>query len=222
MQSTYKYFNELKQHLEALNREIEASYEIPAAGHVDGLMQSGYRVSATDTSKLDKFSFRCVCARSGVLQVHQNDPASVAAYRDFLRSNGLQAKVRDVARGGALFMVQPSVPVVVEFSADFERGTILLRTRNLNGIGVGRHTLTMDQINEKFLDEIAKCILRQANSFEEMVGISISETGKFRLKKKIQEAVRQKQLNDEKEQRAANKDSTITRRFTRSLLGRKD
>ena len=107
MRMAYKYFNELKQHLQVVNREIEASYEIRDTGLVDGLIQGQYGVATDNPEQIEKFSFRCVCAKSGVLQVNQSDLASVTSYRDYLRANGLQAKVRDSAKnkGGALFMV---------------------------------------------------------------------------------------------------------------------
>jgi hypothetical protein len=124
MRTAYKYFSELKQHFQVVNRGINASYEIRDAGRVDGLKQGQYSVSTDDSDQLDKFTFRCVCAKSGALQVHQTDVASVTKYRDYLRENGLQAKARDSTKvkSGAVFMVQSAVPVVVQFAADFDRG----------------------------------------------------------------------------------------------------
>jgi len=222
MRTAYKYFNELKQHLLVVNREIEASYEIRDAGRVDGLKQGQYGVSTNNPEQMDKFSFRCVCAKNGVLQVNQSDLASATAYRDYLRANGLQAKMRDSTKtkGGAVFMVQPAVPVGVEFSADYDKRVVILRTRNLTDIGVGSNILKPEQIDEKFLDEIAKAVLRQPNRFGEITGNSISNTSKLRLKKKIQAAAREKERADEMAQREAAQDRTITKRFSRTFLGR--
>ncbi len=222
IRTAYKYFIELKKHLLATDRHIEASYDIRDAGHIDGLIQSQYGVATENPEQIDKFSFRCVCAKSGVLQVNQGDPASVSAYRDYLRSNGLQAKIRDSTRskGGALFMVQPAVPVAVEFSADYERGKVGLRLRNLTTIGVVRHRLETALVDEKFLDEIAKAVLRQANRFDVITGNSISDADKLSLRKKVQEEHRQKALAEETERREAELESTIGRRFGRTFFGR--
>ena len=223
MRAAYTYFNELKQHLLVVKRQIQASYDIRDVGLVDGLQQGQYGVATENPEQLDKFSIRCVCAKSGILQVNHSDVASVAAYRDYLRSNGLQAKVRDATKGGkggAVFMVQPTVPVVIEFSADYERAVIILRIRNLNRIGVSRHTLTPEQVDEKLLDEIAKAILRQPNRFDIITGDVISDTSKFRLKKRIRAVVRQNELADEMARREADKDRTITKRLSRTFLGR--
>ncbi|MFT5446887.1 MAG: hypothetical protein ACI9DC_002062 [Gammaproteobacteria bacterium] len=223
MRTAYTYFSELKQHLQVVKRQVEASYDIRDVGRVDGLQQGQYGVSTENPEQLDKFSFRCVCAKSGILQVNHSDVASVASYRDYLRSNGLQAKVRDASKGGkggAIFMVQPAVPVVVELSADYERAVVVLRVRNLSNIGVGRHTLTPEQVDEKFLDEIAKAILRQPNQFDIITGEAISDTTKHRLKERIRAAVRQNELADEMAQREADKERTITKRLSRTFLGR--
>ena len=55
-----------------------------------------------------------------------------------------------------------------------------------------------------------------------MVGNSLSDTGKIRLKNKIRAAMRQKQIEDEMVAEKAKKESTITRRFSRTLFGKKD
>ena len=221
MRSAYKYFNELEHHLQLVNRDIEASYEIRGAGRVDGLKQGQYRVSTGNSEQLDKFAFRCICAKSGVLQVNQSDAASVAAYRDYLRAHGLQAKIRGSTNSkGAVFMVQPAVPVVVEFNAEFERGAVLVCVRNLTNIGVSRHALTAEQIDEKFLDEVAKAVLRRPNRFDEITGNAVSNTYRQRLKTKIQSTARQNELADELVRRDAARDRTITKRLSRTLLGR--
>ena len=220
MQSLFKYFSELKQHLMVVNKEITTSYEIRDVGLVDALSQGQYGVATDRVEQIDKFSFRCVCSRSGVLQVNQADTAAASAYRDYLRDNGLQAKVRDMGRGQSLFMVQPSIPVVVEFSADYARAAIVLRLRNLNAIGVTRHTLALDVVDEKFMDELAKALLRVPNRFEELIGASLSDTTKVKLKKKIRAAMRQKQIQDELELARAERSESITQRFGRSLFGR--
>lgn len=221
MREAFRYFEELKQHLEAVNREIAASYEIRGVGRVNGLAQGQYRVSAADPESLDRFSFRCVCAKSGMFQVMQQDAASVAAYRDYLKDNGLKATARDSGRG-ALFKVESVVPVAVEFSAHYERGAIVLQTRNLTAIGVSRHTLRVEQLEPKLLDEVAKAILRSPSRFDEVVDPSITQSGKVRLKKKIRAAMRQKEIEAEMAEREAQRQETLTRRFSRTLFGRKD
>ena len=221
MQKLLEYFTELKSHLELLNREILASYEVRGAGRVDALLQGDYRIATERPERIEKFSFRYVCAKDGAFQVNQGDAAAVSAYRDYLRDHGLQAKVRDTGRGSALFMVQAAVPVLVEFSADYERVAIRLRVRNLTSLGVTRHTLTLEQVDERFMDELARAILRAENRFDELVGASISPSSKKRLKKQIQAAMRRKEIQEQLKERKTEKESTITHRLGRSLFRRK-
>jgi len=222
MQALLKYFTELKTHLELVNREILASYEIRGVGRVDALVQGDYRVATERPDRIQRFGFRCVCAKDAAFQVNQSDVAAVSAYRDYLRDNGLQAKVRDTGRGSALFMVQAAVPVLVEFSADYERVAIRLRVRNLTSLGVTRHTLTLDEVDERFMDELARAILRVENRFDERVGASISPSSKKRLKKQIQAAMRRKEIDEQLKERKTERESTITHRFGRGLFRRKD
>lgn len=220
MRELYKYFNEFKHHLEALGKEVQATYEIKDIGLVEELQQGQYGVSTDNPECIENFTFRCVCAKPGALQVHQRDAATVAVYRDYLRDSGLQAKVRDAGGGSAVFMVQPAIPVSVRFTADYERMAIRLRIRNLSTVGVSRHTLTMAKVNDKLLDELAKAFLRRPNRFDELVGATISNTGKLRLKKQVQAAMRKQQLEDERTLRE--KERTITGYVTRTLFRRKD
>lgn len=221
MQKAFQYLEELKQHLQAVNREIVATYDIRGVGRVHGLVQGQYRVSAQNPDVLDRFAFRCVCAKSGIFQVIQEDSASVAAYRDYLRDNGLKATVRDTGRG-ALFKVESVVPVAVEFTAHYERLSIDLRVRNLTAIGVSHHTLQVEQLEAKLLDEVAKAILRVENRFDEVLGNSLSNSGKAQLKKKIRAAMRQNEIEVERAERKAKEEDTIRKRFSRTLFGRKD
>lgn len=221
MQALYKYFGELKQYLQVIDREITASYDFKDAGRIDGLVQGQYMVATEQPEQIQKFSFRCVCAKPGAVQVNQADAASVAAYRDYLRDNALQAKVRETGKGGALFMVQTAVAVVIEFSADLERMAIRLRVRNLNVIGVIHYVLSVEQVTDNLMDELAKAVLRQPNRFAEMVGDELSQTGKVRLQKKMKAILRQKQIEDELAAREAASEQTLTGRLSRTLLGRK-
>jgi len=222
MRKAFQYFTELKQHLEVVGREIVATYDIHGVGRVKGLVQGQYTVSASDPEVMDKFAFRCVCAKSGVFQVMQEDVASVAAYRDYLRDCGMKARVRETGRGKALFKVESLVPVAVAFVADYERPAIRLRLRNLTAMGVIDNTLSAKEVDAKLLDEVAKAILRVDNRLDEMVGSTLTTTGKVRLKTKIRAAMRQKQAEAELAERKAMKEETHTKRFSRTLFGRKD
>jgi hypothetical protein len=220
MQTLYNYFSELKQHLTTVNKEISASYEIRGVGLVEDLKQGQYGVSTERIEQIEKFTFRCVCASTGVYQVNQRDAAAVTSYRDYLRDNGLKAKVRDTGKGSALFMVEPVVPVVVEFKADYERKAIRLRLRNLKDIGVTRHLLSLDKVNETMMDELAKAVLRTPNKFDEVIGNALSESYKTRIKEQVKEQMRQKMMEDESARRGG--DGSITKRMGRTLFGRKD
>jgi hypothetical protein len=116
--------------------------------------------------------------------------------------------------------VQPAVPVVVEFSANYERVIIALRVRNLTSIGVARHLFRPEQVDEKFLDEVAKTILRQPSKLAEITGDVLSNTSKMELKKKVQAAIREQEIADQVAQREAAEERTITKRFARTFLGR--
>jgi hypothetical protein len=75
-------------------------------------------------------------------------------------------------------------------------------------------------VDEKFLDEVAEKILRQPSRLDEISGDVMGSTSKLKLNKKVQAAIRQQELADEMAAREAAEDRTITKRLTRTLLGR--
>lgn len=220
MQRAYRYFNELKQHLDIVKKQVVVDYDFRDVGRVEGLEQSQYGVSTERPERIQRFTFRFVCAKSGAFEVNQRDAGAVAAYRDYLRDNGLKAKVRDTGRGAALFIVEPVVPVVIEFIADYERNAVRIRLRNVKSIGVTRYTVPPEKFDEKLLDELAKMVLRTPNRFDELTGNALSETGKVRIKKQLQEQLRRKEIEDQAAR--SEKTESITQRFGRSLFGRKE
>jgi len=221
MQRAYRYFGELKQHLGVVNKKVLVDYDIQDVGRVEGLEQGQYGVSTERPEQIQRFMFRFVCSKSGAFEVNQRDAGAVAAYREYLRDNGLKAKVRDTGKGAALFIVEPVVPVVVEFIADYERNAVRIRMRNMRSIGVTRYTVSLDKFDEKLLDELAKLVLRAPSRFDELTGNALTETGKVRIKKQLQEQLRRKALEDEQAARSE-KSESITQRVGRSLFGRKE
>lgn len=221
MQRAYRYFSELKQHLVVVEKKVLVDYEIRDIGRVEGLEQGQYGVSTERPEQIERFMMRFVCSKSGAFEVNQRDAGAVGAYREYLRDNGLKAKMRDTGKGSALFMVEPVVPVVVEFIADYERTAVRMRMRNLRSIGVTRYSVPPERFDEKLLDELAKLLLRVPSRFDEMTGNALSETGKTRIKQQLQEQLRKKQLEDEQASRPE-KTESITQRFGRTLFGRKE
>ena len=64
-------------------------------------------------------------------------------------------------------------------------------------------------------------MLRAPNRLDELVGNALSETGKIRLRKQIKSQMRQQQIEEELAQAERERKQSMTRRFGRTLLGRR-
>ncbi len=219
MASLYKYFEEFKRHLELVNPKIVADYDVRELGPLTGLHQGNYALITENPQRIEKFSFRCVCAKDGVVELKRADRASRVQYEEYLGQHGLKAKIVDVSHGGAVFHVAAAVPASIDVELDFEDAKVVVRTRNLPRLGQNLFRLPPAEITDSLMDELAKAILRKPNRFDIAAESSLTETGKVRLKRKFSSLVRQQQVQQELESKSAK--ASIAKRFTRGLLGRR-
>jgi hypothetical protein len=125
----------------------------------------------------------------------------------------LRFNKRDLQSGaGAVFVVEAYVPVSFEFEADPVKNVISLKLKNLGALGIVDHFYPPDKINAELMDELAKCVLRRPNRFDELNGEKMSDT----LRQHLRESVEK-----EREQRNTELQSSVTQRLKGSLFRRK-
>ena len=77
------------------------------------------------------------------------------------------------------------VPVSFEFQAMMDSGVIRLRVRNLEQLGAHNMSFEPEQVDEEFMEELAKAALRQPSRFRELSGNTISEEARRELQQKL-------------------------------------
>ncbi len=125
----------------------------------------------------------------------------------------LRFNKRDLQKdAGAVFVVEAYVPVSFEFEADPTKNVISLKLKNLGALGVVNHAYSPDKVNVELMDELAKCVLRRPNRFDELNGEKMSDTLRQRLRENVEK---------EREQRNTELQSSATQRLKGSLFRRK-
>lgn len=188
MRRIHTYFKEFERHLGVVNPDVSVAYEVRGFGPVAGLKQDNYSLTTDRPADPERVQLRFECHREGTIEVPMRDPGSAAEYKAFLKVNGLRGKQRDAGRGASVFVVEARIPVILEFRVDLEREAIALNMRNFNLLGVTRYTLTPDRLDESFLDEVARMVMRQPNDFAELMGNKLTDTGIFRIREQLQTA----------------------------------
>lgn len=219
MKALYKYFSEFNEHLNVVSPDVSGDYLLEGLGTLTNLQQGDYKLATDDPNSIQKFTFHWSCSRQGRQEFKVGNPILAEKYRETLWNLNLRFNKRDLQNGaGAVFVVDAYVPVSFEFEIDPAKNAICLKLKNLGALGIVSHSYAPDKVNAELMDELAKCVLRRPNRFDELNGEKMSDT----LRQRIRESVEK-----EREQRntelhgAVDKNSSVTQRLKGSLFRRK-
>ena len=218
MRALYEYFSEFQNYVQVVNPEVNVSLKLLEIGEVNDLGQSDYNLNTDNREKITSFTFRFVRAKKGVVQVSVDDTKAAGDFRDYIRDHRLRAKVRSKDKGGAVFIVAMTIPVSISFGIDLDNAKLFLRLRNFDVMGVTQHSLSLEQVNDKFLDELAKAILRKPSRLDVLLGNALSDTSRMKIKRQLKAAIRQSEIEVQLIQKPPKE--SITKKFSRTFLGR--
>ncbi len=221
MKALYKYFKEFNEHLNVVSPDVSGDYLLDGLGTLTNLRQGDYKVATEDPKSIQKFTFHWSCSRPGRQEFKVANPILAEKHRETLWNVNLRFNKRDLQNGaGAVFVVEAYVPVSFEFESDPITNAIRLRLKNLGALGIINHSYPPDKINSELMDELAKCVLRRPNCFDELSGEKMSDT----LRQRIRESVEKEREQRNTELHIADLDeqkSSVTQRLKGSLFGRK-
>lgn len=214
MKALYKYFSEFNEHLNVVSPDVSGDYLLEGLGTLTNLHQGDYKLATDDPKSIQKFTFHWSCTGQGRQEFKVANPILAEKHRETLWNMNLRFNKRDLQKGaGAVFVVDAFVPVSFEFESDPEKNVINLKLKNLGALGVVSYSYPSDKVNVELMDELAKCVLRRPNRFDELNGEKMSDT----LRQRIRE-----NLEKEREQRNTElHESSVTQRLKGSLFRRK-
>ncbi|HDP89355.1 MAG TPA: FHA domain-containing protein [Thioalkalivibrio sp.] len=192
----HAYLEELAQQLEIVHPAVKADFPIRDVGVLDGLSQGGYRVSReVDAAGTHSVVFSCVLQSRRHYRFELSVPGQVDSWLNQLRMHGLKVDHAQVLEENSVghrvwINVAGYVPVRLRFSADVDNEAILLRVQNYDDLNELRHRIRPEQIDEPFLDELGRYILRKPNRF---LKLEVPAEVRNRLRRRIEEDQRRKQ-----------------------------
>ena len=191
------YLVELAEQLRVVNPEISVDFRIRDVGTLDGLRQGGYREShETDKGQGGSVSFAFVLENPRHYRFDINVPGQVDSWLNDLKRQGLKldhAQVLEESSVGHRVWVNAAgfVPVRLRFGADLENGSIVLTVQNYDELGEMRHRIRPEQVDEHFLDELGRYILRKPNRF---LRFEVPAEMRDRLRKRIEADQKRKEV----------------------------
>ena len=219
MQAVYKYFKEFNEHLNVVSPDVSGDYLLEGLGTLANLRQGDYKLATDDPKAIQKFTFHWTCARKGRQEFKVENPILAEKHREHLWNQNLRFNKRDLQKGaGVVFVVDAYVPVSFEFEADPIRNVISLKLKNLGALETVTHTYPPDKVNAELMDELAKCVLRRTNHFDELNGEKMSDAARQEIRERLEKE--RVQRNTELHDGGGGKTS-VTQRLAGSLFRRK-
>jgi len=221
MRSMYTYLKELFDNLKVVDPDIRCGYDVKLHGRFDGLRQGEYRVTAPDTRALDCFSLHFVCRSEGAVRLPVRGLSACEQHREYLWSHNLRFTSKLLADGTGVFTVEKVVPVTLEFRANVERGGIALTVKNLDLLGTNKVFLTIDQATDELMEELAKCLLRKENRFNELCGNTLSREMREQLRRRLtgDDVARERKQTEQASRKPVGGKKKGLLRFVRKSIG---
>lgn len=193
----YNYLKELEGHLNYLKPDIKVDYDISGYGVLEGLRQGSYHMEKGRKEVLKKVQFSFKCESEGELTFSVEGKKKLHTLMEEMDRAGIRYSCKRERGGnneviGADIAVESVVPVSIEFKGERETSGIVMTLRNFDDLLWQKSYLNPLQIDDNFLDELGKFIIRKENSFMKMELPSAE-------KKFFQELVRNARMERQKE-----------------------
>ena len=193
----YNYLKELEEHLNYLKPDIRADYKISGYGVLENLKQTAYHMEKGRKEKLKKVQFSFRCESEEELTFTVEGKKQLHAIMEEMDRAGIRYGCKRERGGnnevvGADISVESIVPVSFEFKGEYETSGIVMTIRNYDDLICQKSYLNPQQIDDNFLGELGKYIVREENSF---LKIDLPDV----QKEYFQELVREARIERQKE-----------------------
>lgn len=183
MQKIYAFFKEILEYLRILETPVtieQYSRHFPQFG---SLIQTAYKLKtdkhggATHFNNIREIYLRftlqpaklTTSGNVGHFEVVAKNQAEIDSLKRFLNNNNLSYEWKrhfnQIDNASATFQIEKKIPVRIHFLVDYEKGLILLEIRNQHDFNHIKRKYTPEEIDDAFLDELAKFLLNKENNF---------------------------------------------------------
>ncbi|MDT8406121.1 MAG: hypothetical protein RQ715_02615 [Methylococcales bacterium] len=182
MQRVFQFLQELVNHLNFLEHVTKVNNYSSDYPQLGTLIQKDYKINTDGISglvNLDKLmqinvSYRCV--GTGTFRLIREGKLAVDREMAFLYDHKLRFEWKSLAMRENIarteFMIERYVPVMLRFEVDYENSALKMQIRNHSNFNHYDQLYDSAQINDAFLDKVARYILRQD---EALIRLPISE-----------------------------------------------
>jgi hypothetical protein len=178
LKMAYLYMVELAKNLNVVSLSGGRPYYIDGFGNVDGFKAEKYVVSS-DRMSIDQKEFfnilylKFICKTDQAIKFDKNGASSIEMEKQYLWQSNLKFQCTEFKNpkgiiDRASFSVVNEIPVLVKWSADFEKGKVIVFIKNFNGLTSCEYTYDVGEIDSHFMDELAKYLVGKPSKFLEI------------------------------------------------------
>lgn len=165
----HRYLLEFVEHLQILKNEISVTLPIPGLGDVAGFKQGGYGLHA-EGKPPEIVSLRCVLRLKRSVNYKVKGAGPPGPWFENLRRQGLQPQAIKVLENSrpserTIITLTGALPASLQFGLELEAEALQLVVRNFDGLGERRHVIKPADVTDRWLEELARYVLRRDNRF---------------------------------------------------------
>ncbi len=214
MVQLFSYLSEIVEQLNFVDSSIRVSYPIKTYAALSELQQKDYKIRADSMEGMKKIDFSFECIGEGRVEFDVENKLYIDRLEEYLNSVRLTYvcnKYKDSRHNvtSARFRVDNHVPVSFQFVADIDAGTIRVEIRNYHNLHIDRFTVDPQSIDEAFLDQLGKFIVRQDSS---VFQLEISDEERNQIRQR---------LNSTGADKSSKKKAAAAKRLTRKAAKKK-
>lgn len=170
LEACYSYLSQMVEHLNYVNPDIRVTYELKGYGLLPELKQGDYEVTVDSRNKMQHILLHFVCRGEDAIEFSVQGKKTINRCIDYLRGTGLAFQHRESMDSShtvtdARFIVKNEVPITITFNADIENSVIVLNMRNMDDFIKRQFQFKPDELDEAFLDKLARFIVREDPDF---------------------------------------------------------
>jgi hypothetical protein len=197
MQQLYTYFKELIDYLSVIEKPIAIPCYSKRYSQLGELYQQNYRLSTdkhggiANFEKLTEITLRYHC-----LGKDEDDNEFVHCAEHKIEADQEQIFLSEhkipfhsdrhlgnTSKGARTFYITRKIPVAFKFTVDYEKARLNLSIINHDNFEVRTQIVNPEQINESYMDKLARYILRKDNDFIKM---DIDESHKKTIRQHVE------------------------------------
>ncbi len=166
----HEYLRELVDQLTVVRPQIPFSFPLRGYALLAGLTQGGYTLSHTGDKPLESVRLSFTLSRDKDYHFDVQAPSDIGEWVSAMKDYGVKIDdvhvLEETSMGQkARITVGGQISVFLLFAIDYEHACIVLTVHNYDQLGEKSHRIAPEQVTSRFLDELAKYILRRDNRF---------------------------------------------------------